>query len=163
MSLRKIHVVSTPVIKSGTGRNGSTYTLREVIATDPEGAPIQEKLKTFDDGITSGPVEVEVERQDDPQWGPSYLLRLPRQGGGGGSPGARLGPKVDELRDRLERVEQQIQHLLTEVGGLVAEAHSRGSTAPTPPPANELALTGEPATQAPPPRNATFDDDDIPF
>jgi hypothetical protein len=162
VSTRTIQVINTPVIKSGTNRNGNAYCLREVIATNPEGAPITEKLKTFDDAIVAGEqVEVDVERQDDPQWGPSYMLRKAgggAGGGSGGSPGARLGPKVDELRDRLERLEGKVGELLTEIERLVADAARSGQSVPRGPDPAELAITGAP------PRNAIFgDEEDIPF
>jgi hypothetical protein len=74
--VKKITVVSTSVIKSGTSDSGKAWTLYEVTAVNEDGAPIEEKLKSFDK--LEGSVEVEVERQDDPKFGTSFMLKLPR-------------------------------------------------------------------------------------
>jgi hypothetical protein len=142
--VKKITVVSTSVIKSGTSDSGKAWTLYEVTAVNEDGAPIEEKLKSFDK--LEGSVEVEVERQDDPKFGTSFMLKLPRAP----SPGARLGPKVDEVRDRLQAVEGRVQVLEQLVRTLVERANeSSGATlsAPTPAPT---------PTPAEPPAGAQF-------
>ena len=107
MPARKIRVVSTSVIKTGTSSNGRDWTLYEVVAVDENGAPIEEKLRSFED--LQGEVEVEIERKDDAKYGTSFTLK--KAGGGGGNPGSRLGPKVDELRGRVDHLDDQVRNL----------------------------------------------------
>lgn len=141
MSTRKINVVDAVEINSGTSDSGREWKLYEITATTLEGEPIELKLKSFD--RLSGEVEVEVEKQEHEKYGTSYMLK--RAGAKGGNPGARLGPKVDELRGRVERLEGIVDALRTDVTGLQAVAHNAGANVPAP-------------------RNALFDDDnDVPF
>jgi hypothetical protein len=110
---RKINVLRTEQIASGTDKKGREWALYSVIATTPDGAAIEDTLKSFSP-LPQGEVEVEVERQDDPKYGVSYMLKRV-----GGSAGSRLGPKVDELRDRVESLEGQVAALRDSVTGLV--------------------------------------------
>lgn len=123
--MRKLNVISTSVIKTGTSASGKEWTLYEVTAVTESGAPIEEKLKSFDK--LEGTVEVEVERNDDPKFGTSYMLKLP--GGSAPPAGARLGPKVDELRDRVTAVEAQ----LAELRGLVNQLRGAAGLRDAPP------------------------------
>lgn len=101
MSTRTINVLSTKVLHEGVGPKGP-YTLRSVEATDQDGNPIPEALKTFAD-LRPGEVEVDVERQEHEQYGVSYLLK-PTQRSSGGS-------DVAELRVRIERLESEVKRL----------------------------------------------------
>jgi hypothetical protein len=105
---RKLTVVSTTVVKTGTGSNGKPWTLYDVTAVGEDGAPIEEKLRSFDE--LEGTVEVLIERKEDAKYGVSYTLKLPRGSEGANPPssGARLGPKVDELRARVDALEKQL-------------------------------------------------------
>lgn len=116
--MKKITVIDTTVVKTGTSASGKAWTLYEVTAVNEDGAPIEAKLKSFDQ--LEGTVEVEVERQDDPKWGTSYMLKVPGSPNSQPSPGARLGPKVDELRDRLAAAEAELATLRTSVAEIRA-------------------------------------------
>jgi hypothetical protein len=144
---RRVTVISTTVVKTGVGANGSPWTLYEVVATGEDGAPIEEKLKSFDK--LEGTVEVEIERQEHPKYGVSYTLKLPRGAEGAGEPpsaGARLGPKVDELRDRIETLERG----LAATNSVVTTLVERANAAPPPPGGhgNLAAPATEPAPEA---------------
>lgn len=129
---RKINVIETKPLKSGVSSTGKAWTIYEVTAVGEDGAPIEEKLRSFDE--LRGQVEVEIERKDDPKYGVSYTLKLPKGAPGAGEPpssGARLGPKVDELRARLETLEQIVTTLVERVNEDSAPARQ---IVPTPAP-----------------------------
>jgi hypothetical protein len=137
VSLKKMTIIETTAIKSGTSSTGKPWTIYEVTAVNEDGAPIEEKLKTFDK--LEGNVEVEVERQEDPKWGVSFMLKLPSGAPGSAPPpaGARLGPHVDELRDRVERLEAAVGQLTRTVdwltnGRLLPPAPDSPAPAPIP-------------------------------
>lgn len=109
---RRMNVIDAKPITSGTDDKGRAWTLYDVTAVTPEGAPIEEKLKSF--ARLNGDVEVTVERQEHEKYGVSYLLKPAEKAG------ARLGPKVDELRDRLDGTDQKVANLVTRVNGLEA-------------------------------------------
>jgi hypothetical protein len=155
--IRTIRVIDTSVIKSGE-TNGKPWALYEITATNLNGEPIDKKLKSFTK--LEGDVEVEIEEQDHEKYGVSYMLK-PVGGANAGSPspGARLGPKVDELRGRIEHLEAQVDHLSSLVTGVQQLVH-------------QLAREGEPVSAGAPdptpsdggPAGARFGgDDDIPF
>lgn len=127
---RKVTVTSTSVITAK-----DDWTLYEVFAVNEDGDPIDLKLRAFDDLPIGEQIEVEVEKRTDPKYGDSYTLK-PVGGARKQNPGARLGPKVDELRERVDELEARIERLesaATALGG---------------------APGGQPATEA---------EDDIPF
>lgn len=144
MSQRKINVISANEVHSGTSDSGVEWHLYEIIATTPEGEGIDLKLKSFEK--LEGLVDVEVEKQEHEKYGVSYMLKTPK-GGGGGSPGARLGPKVDELRGRIERLESGLDNVRSDIAGLKQLVAQAGE--------------GRQYGQAPP--APAPDDDDIPF
>ena len=149
MATKKLTVIDTRAIAHSKDP-AKDWTIYEVTAVDENGAPIEETLKSFDQ--LSGTVEVEVERQESPKYGVSFMLKLPRGAGGGScqsapSPGARLGPKVDDLRGRVEHLEDQVRGLRTAVEEL------RGGV-PVP--------TTQP-TPVDPPASKFGGDDDVPF
>lgn len=141
MPTTKINVVSTSVLKQG-----DTWTLREVVATDQHGQPITKTLKTFETNLPVGQlIDVEVEQNSNPQYADEYMVRLPgskRSGGGGG--GGGLGASVDLLRS-------QVESLTTRVGALEGRMDAATPAAATP------------AGGFPPPASAPAPDDDIPF
>lgn len=147
---RKLRVIEAKELNSGTNDRGGTWHLYEIVAVTLEGEPIDLKLKSFDK--LEGDVEVEVEKQTHEKYGVSYMLK--RKGAGGGSPGARLGPKVDELRDRMERLEGMFEAMNSTVLGLQTLVAQLTQEQP------ELPRYGQP-------RNAVFgaedEPEDIPF
>lgn len=156
MPTTRITVVSTSVLKSG-----DTWTLREVVAADAQGVPIERTLKTFEANLPIGQlIEVEVEKNADPRYD-EYLVRLPgsKKGGGGGGGGqGGLGRGLDLLRD-------QVESLTTRVAALEGRMD-----AATPAPRGGVAGTGF-AQHAGQPLGGSLgappvtvpDDDDIPF
>jgi hypothetical protein len=143
---RTINVIEAAPVKHGTSANGKDWTLYEITATAVDGTPIDEKLKSFEQ-LAGDNVEVEIERQEHEKYGVSYMLKR----AGSKSPGARLGPKVDEIRDRVEELERKVDYLLGEMGALrtlVVQA-TEGA---------ELAPAGERSSEA-----RFGGDDDIPF
>jgi hypothetical protein len=114
---RTITVIETRVVKTGTSTTGKPWTLYEVVAVSEDGAPIEEKLTTFDQ--LQGTVTVDVERKEHEKYGVSYTLKLPKGAPGAAPPpsaGARLGPSVDTLRERVELLEKRVDQLVTTVG-----------------------------------------------
>jgi len=103
MSSRVINVLSTKVLKQGQGNKGP-WALRSVEATDHDGNPITEKLKTFAD-LPRGEVTVEVEIQESPEYGRSFLLKPVKASSGGG------GRELADLRARVERLEAEVRRL----------------------------------------------------
>ena len=150
-AVRTINVVEATALKTGTNPQGGTWTLYEIVALTPEGDPIDLKLKSFDK--LEGTVEVEVDKQVHEKYGTSFMLKPVRKGGG--SPGARLGPKFDELRGRVERLEGIVEVLQGDVKGLRSLVTQLTHDDPPAPPA--------PTTRQPA-QNAIFGDEgDVPF
>jgi hypothetical protein len=107
---RRMTVTSLEAVKSGTSDKGKDWTLYDVGALDEAGDPIDAKLKTFDGTLPIGDlVELDVTKQTHEQYGDSYLLERPGSGRGGGLKGS-----VDDLRERVERLESQVKQLLEE-------------------------------------------------
>lgn len=143
MSTRKINALSHKELSSGE-TNGKRWAIYEITATTPEGEPIDLKLKSFDplDGL----VEVDVEKQVHEKYGTSYMLKRV----GGGNPGARLGPKVDDLRGRIEMLEEQVEFMRKQISSLNAVVTEGAPPAPAP------------ATYGQAPTESRFGDD-VPF
>jgi hypothetical protein len=162
VSTRKINVIETSVIKSGSSDSGKAWTLYDVTATSVEGVPIEEKLKSFEK--LDGEVEVEIERQEHEKYGVSYMLTKAGGGGGGGgggskSAGARLGPKVDELRGRVERLEGMVDAMNSTLLGL----QSLVAQVAKEPDSRAYGQTPEPEPERLGHNAAFGDPDDIPF
>lgn len=134
---KTITVIATKALRSGTSNAGKAWTLWEVTATDVNGEPILEQLKSFAQ-LAPGPHEVEVEKQVHEQYGTSYLLK--KVGGGGGGGGGGADRRLGELELRVANLEQALGHLRDSL---------------TPPAAVPAAATAEPG--------AFGGDDDIPF
>jgi hypothetical protein len=101
---RKLTVTSTNVLKST-----DDWTLYEVFATGEDGQPIELSLRAFEDLPAGEPAEFEIEKRTHEKFGDSYTLTP--VGKSSGSSGARLGPKVDELRGRLDELEERVSQL----------------------------------------------------
>jgi len=102
---RRINVLSCTPVHTAPKKDGSgDYTIYEVSALNMEGAPIDLPLRSFDD-LPLGEAEYTVTPYDGGQQ-TTYTLGKPS-----GNPGARLGPKVDELRTRLDALEATVAQL----------------------------------------------------
>jgi hypothetical protein len=123
---RKLTITSFDEKSSGTSK-GRKWTLYEVACVDEAGEPVDAKLKTFADApkLVGKLVEFEVERQEDERYGVSYMLSVPRAGGGG------LKDSVDDLRARVERLEHQVAELARD--GRRDPAPSSGRESPVAP------------------------------
>ncbi len=97
---RKLTVVALSELKSGTSSTGIPWTLFRVEATDPDGQPIAENLTTFEPLPIGEAIEVEVERRDHPQYGPSFTLKLPRRSDNG------LAARIEALEQRVAALEE---------------------------------------------------------
>lgn len=78
METRKLKVTKLTIIKEGTTqKDGKTFNwkLQEVEATKEDGSPIEGKLKTFAELPLNELIEVEVEKQDHPDYGISFMLK----------------------------------------------------------------------------------------
>jgi hypothetical protein len=102
MSTRKIIVTAISELKTGTSSTGNPWTLYKVEATDADGKPIAESLTTFSKLPTGQAVEVEIERRDDPKYGPSFTLKLPRRSDNGAG-------RIDALEQRVAALEQMME------------------------------------------------------
>ena len=100
---RKLTPTQVTAVSSGTNAKGGEWTLYKVVAVDEAGQPIDAKLKSFTALKVGELAEVVVERQEDPKYGVSFLLK-PSKGGLKASVDELRG-QVDELRGRIERLE----------------------------------------------------------
>lgn len=73
----------------GQGKFGE-WILYKVEAENADGSPINEDLITFDELPLNEPITVEVEQKNDPKYGISFTLRIPRE----------------RLQDRVARLEE---------------------------------------------------------
>jgi hypothetical protein len=136
---RKLLVTTCDEKHRGQGAKGE-YVIYEVAALDAEGMPVEEELRSFHPLPIGEEHEYEVTPYDHPKYGRSYTLNLPgrgpREDGGQKSPGARLGPKVDALREQVEAQAEQIGALNRRVSELEGRAAPTGGlmsrTTPTP-------------------------------
>jgi hypothetical protein len=97
---RKLTVNALSELKTGTSSKGKPWTLYKVEATDTAGQPITESLTTCAKLPTGEQIEVEVERRDHPQHGPSYTLKLPRADNG-------LAGRIEALEQRVAALERK--------------------------------------------------------
>jgi hypothetical protein len=96
---RRLKVIALAELKSGTSSKGKPWRLFRVEATDLNGQPITERLTTFQELPTGRPIEVEVERRDDPRHEPSFTLKLARANDGAG--------RIDLLEQRVATLERK--------------------------------------------------------
>lgn len=130
------------------GRNkttGEEYVMYQVIATKPDGIPIEQNLRTFDELPLNEVLDVTVTPFTSEQWGTSYTLKLKGQ--------TKQQKEMVELRRRIERIEKQLG-----ISGSVD-----GPPGPPPPPSSvPPPVTSQPTTP-PPVQPAPRATDDIPF
>lgn len=159
MSVRTLEIVACEVAFQGKNRSGGDMTIYNVTARKADGTPVDLPLRSFDQ-LPLGVAEYSVEPYDGTN-GRTYTLKDPNAPSSA-SPGARLGPKVDELRDRIDLLEQTVGEMQTDLkalGDVVARLTSGRSdtdVAPVSPPSDIPATPRQPA-------GAFTDPDDIPF
>jgi len=83
-------------ITSGS-TNGHDWTLWRYAAVRQDGSEITEKLVSLDVIPLHQEIDVEVERRDDPKYGPSYSLKLPKRS---------VQTRLAELEERVARLER---------------------------------------------------------
>lgn len=109
MSTRNLTVRSCNVRHEGTSASGKPWTLYEVAVVGEDGEPIAEDFKSFENLPIGELVAYEVEREDHPTYGTSFLLKLPK--GARRPPKANLQAELAELRQRIDRLESQVRSL----------------------------------------------------
>src|ERR1700683_5196077 len=96
---RRIVVTGLSELRRGRGPRGE-WILRKVEAADANSRqPITERLVSFERLPVDTPIEVQVERRDDPTHGPSFTLRRPPKAGG------VLAGRVGDLERRVAALE----------------------------------------------------------
>lgn len=112
---RRLQVVGCDVGYQGTNKNNEPYTIYDVAALDENGEPVDQPLRSFDELPIDGELhEFEVTPYDGKN-GRTYTLKRTDQPK---SSGARLGPKVDALREQVEAQAEQIGALNRRVADL---------------------------------------------
>jgi hypothetical protein len=150
----KIIVKETKVTHSGKTSTGGSYNLYQVIATRTDGRSITFNLRSFEDLPTNEVLDVECEIYRSQQYGDSYTVKRI----GGNPKSASLGKAVDELRERVDKIEAFLQGR-GEFGGTAVQQEPAQGQPPPPPPGN-----GQAAPPPPPPSTpAPTTDDQIPF
>jgi hypothetical protein len=109
VSTRNLTVRSCAPRYEGTSASGKPWTLYEVAVVGEDGEPIDEQFKSFDFLPIGELVAYEVEREDHPTYGTSYLLKLPK--GARRPPKPNLQAEIEELRQRIARLESQVRSL----------------------------------------------------
>lgn len=104
MAKRTLIVTEKSRVTSGTNDKGGEWTLWKLAATTEDGQPVKAELRSFADIAIGKPVEYELEKQDY-KGAEQFMLKPPKKGG------AALGPKVDELRARVENLEAEVAEL----------------------------------------------------
>lgn len=154
---RKLTVTSCEPTYTGTNTKGE-YTIYEVFAVDEAGAPVEAKLRSFEQLDLNALVEYGVTRYESEKHGVSYTLSKPRSGGGSGG----LGKSVDELRVRVDSHDETLTWLRERIEKL------EQLIKPTPPAQPNLGPESGSKTVAPEDLPAAGGgpmggDDDIPF
>lgn len=141
---RFIIVKETREISSGRSQNGREYTMWQLIATKPDGTPIEQNLRSFEDMPRGEVLEVAVTPFVSQQWGTSYTVARKDK--------SELHKKVEELTARIARLESVLN--ITEPVYVEGQ-----SSAPPPPPATPDTVPPAPTIV----RTPTSADDDIAF
>lgn len=124
---RKITVTDLSHVFTGTGAKGE-YSIYNVEAVNEQGEQIKLPLRTFDSDLPRGElIEVTVtpyDREVNGKTERTYTVALAKKR----SPGARLGPKVDELRERVDGLEERHEWMLDVLhrAGLVETSATAG-------------------------------------
>lgn len=145
-NIKTLIPISVDKLSSFKNRNNVDTTIYAVKATREDGGMVEEELRAFEELQTGVAQDFRIERYEHEQYGVSYTL-YPVKKENKSSSGARLGPKVDALREEVEQLRTEVTALTTRL-----EALERQSGPPSD-------FTTEPPAPTPPPQ----DDDDIPF
>lgn len=134
---RTLNIVACKVVYTGTNAKGNEYHIHEVMATKPDGSPVELPLRSFDN-LPLGTAEYLVEQYVGKNGEVSYTLKTPgRRGGGGGRP----APQQPSLEPRVAALEQAVQNLTAQVLQLQAP----GSAAATSRPLSTIPASAPPA------------------
>jgi hypothetical protein len=116
--------------RSQSKTTGGEYAMYDIKALDEGGAPISERLRSFEPMPVGELREYEVHPYDNEQFGRSYTLKLPKAG-------SRLGPKVDALREEVDELKAENKKLAGRIAALEsrmspmapasADGHEQGS------------------------------------
>ncbi len=98
---RRLLITGCRPIASGQTQRGA-WTLRQVEARTAEGRPIRARLVSFEEFVAGEEVEVEVEREDHQDHGPSYKIRRPR---------AKLAGRVEQLEADVRALAARVERL----------------------------------------------------
>lgn len=161
MATKRLRITKCEPVYQGTGTKGP-YTIYEIEAADANtGILVNQPLRSFDHLTVGETADFEVSKYERAGKPTTYTLK--KAGGGGGRGNNALGPKVDELRDRLNLVEQNMEVMranLTNVQQIVERLSAGQPAAQVTTPAPSLAgddVFGGGGGSGP------ADDDDIPF
>jgi hypothetical protein len=140
---RFIIVKESREISRGRTQSGSEYTMWQLICTKPDGTPIAQNLRSFEDMPRGEVLEVSVTPFVSQQWGTSYTVARKDK--------SELHRKVEELETRIATLEKLLN--------VVFDPNPPGQGPPPLPPS---------VTSVPPPPtisnpNATADDGEVPF
>lgn len=128
---RTLNIVACKVVYTGTNKKGNEFHIHEVMATKPDGSPVDMPLRSFDN-LPLGTGEFLVEQYVAKNGDVSYTLKTPGRGGGGGRPAPNLEPRVAALEQALANLTARVNNL--QAPGSAAETSSPLSTAPAPAP-----------------------------
>lgn len=144
---RFIIVKETREISSGRSQNGREYSMWQIIATKPDGAVIDQNLRSFEDLPRGEVLEVSVTPFVSEQWGTSYTVARKNK--------SKLHSDFELLSARVAALEKHL--------GLAAPEEPQGVRAhqgPPPPPTADGSPPPIPVIVAPDGRKG---DDTIPF
>lgn len=148
----------------GRTKQGSSYTLFQVIATKVDGTPISHNLRSFSDLPKREVIEVECTLYRSQQYGDSYTIEMQ-----GGNKVVTLEEQVKALQERVVRIEDFLKGR-GEFAGTASEPvdgppRSQAQRREADPPAQTAppAPPPPPPPPAEPPEHPLPDDDDIPF
>jgi hypothetical protein len=151
VATRNLRITACREVYRGQGAKGE-YVIYEIEAVDANtGVLINVPLRSFSH-LTEGETgQFEVEKYERPGKETTYTLKKPK-----GSGGNALGPKVDDLRKRVELLEGNYDILKRAVAALEEQVRQQ-----SPPPVaaggGSIHTSGAPSLAGGPP------DDDIPF
>jgi hypothetical protein len=103
--VRKLTVTSCEVKATGKSKKtGNDWTLYSVAAMTEAGEPVEAELKSFSNltAFIGKLEEYELEKQEDPKYGTSFLLKMKR---------GNLAPRLDMLEARVAELERLVRTL----------------------------------------------------